>query len=117
MQVIDTFLNFFVNNAHAADAAPQGGGGGSLLVMTLIFVVFMYFFIWRPQSKRAKEQRNLITALSAGDEVVTAGGILGKITKIQDNYVILSLADNVQIVIQKNSIVNALPKGTLKNIS
>lgn len=117
MQVQD-ILNFFITSAHAADAAPAPQGSGfSLILMTLVFIFFMYFVMWRPQSKRAKEHRNLISSLATGDEVVTAGGILGKITKVSDNYFVLSLADNVEITIQKGSIVNALPKGTLKSIA
>jgi len=70
----------------------------------------------RPQSKRAKEHRNLIGGLAKGDEVVTAGGILGRISKISDAYITLALTDNVEILVQKSSIVNALPKGTLKTL-
>lgn len=117
MQLLDDVLNFFVTNAYAADAAPQQGGGYSLILMTAVFILFMYFVMWRPQSKRAKEHRNLITSLTTGDEVITAGGILGKIAKVTDSYIILSLADNIQITVQKSSIVNALPKGTLKSIA
>lgn len=111
-------LNFFISSAHAAaDAAPaQQGGGLSMVVMLGIFVVFMYFVMWRPQAKRAKDHRELINSLSKGDEVITAGGILGKINKITDSYAIIALSDTVEITIQKSSIVNALPKGTLKSI-
>ena len=118
MQVFQELLSFFITSAHAADAAPaQQGGGFSLLIMTAVFIFFMYFVMWRPQSKRAKEHRNLISSLTTGDEVVTAGGILGKISKVTDHYIVLALTDNVQITVQKNSIVNALPKGTLKSIA
>lgn len=118
MQLFQDILNFFITSAHAADAAPaQQGGGFSLVLMTALFIFFMYFVMWRPQSKRAKEHRNLIGSLTVGDEVVTAGGILGKISKVTDSYIFLALADNVVITVQKNSIVNALPKGTLKSIA
>lgn len=118
MQFFDTISSFFISNAYAETAAPPAHpqGGFSFFVMMAILIFFMYFAIWRPQTKRAKEQRTLLNSLSKGDEVVTAGGILGTISKISDNYVVLSLADNVEITIQKSSIVSALPKGTLKSI-
>jgi preprotein translocase subunit YajC len=117
---VDKVFNVFINSAYADTAAApaqQGGGGFSLVLMTAVFMLFMYFAIWRPQSKRAKEQRNLLTSLTKGDEVVTAGGILGKIVKVSDNYVVLALTDTVEIMVQKNSIAGALPKGTLKSIN
>jgi preprotein translocase subunit YajC len=120
MQVLNDFLQFFVSNAYADTAAApaqQQGGGLSLIMMTGVFILFMYFVMWRPQSKRAKEHRNLINSLAKGDEVVTAGGILGKIVKVSDTYIVLSLNDNVEITMQKSSIANVLPKGTLKSIA
>lgn len=119
MHFINNILNFVISPAYAdtATAAPQSGGGFSLMLMTGVFILFMYFAVWRPQSKRAKEQRNLLNSLANGDEVITAGGILGKIAKINDNYVRLALSDNIEITIQKNSIAGALPKGTLKSIN
>lgn len=121
MQFLDTVLNFFAPKVQAATtvtttAQTQQGGGLSMMVMVGIFIFFMYFAMWRPQSKRAKEHRNLLTSLAKGDEVVTTGGLLGKIAKITDNYVVLSLTDNVDITVQKSSIAGALPKGTLKAI-
>ena len=110
----------FINSAYAAagSAAPAPQGSGfSLLIMTAIFIMFMYFVMWRPQSKRAKEHRNLLNSLAKGDEVVTAGGILGKVVKITDQYIVLGLTDLVEITIQKSSIVTVLPKGTLKSLS
>lgn len=118
MQLVDTILSAFVSNAYADTAAaqPQQGGGFSLVIMLAIFAFFMYFMIWRPQSKRAKEHRNLVDTLAKGDEVVTAGGVLGKVAKISDNYILLALTDTVEIPVQKSSIVSALPKGTIKSI-
>ena len=120
--MIDSILSFFVANANAADAvaAPsstqQQGGGLPLMVMLAVFVAFMYFAVWRPQSKRAKDQRNLLDSLAKGDEVMTAGGILGRVVKISDNYFVLAISDTAEIVIQKASVVSALPKGTIKSI-
>lgn len=124
MEIISSITNFFINSAYAAEATTatttaaqqQQGGGFSLIIMLGVFVLFMYFAMWRPQSKRAKEQRDLIGSLAKGDEVVTAGGILGKISKVTDSYAVLALSDNVEITVQKSSIVSALPKGTLKSI-
>ena len=76
----------------------------------------MYFAVWRPQSKRAKEQRNLLSSLAKGDEVITIGGILGKITKITESYIVLSINENMDMTMQKSAIANVLPKGTLKSI-
>lgn len=115
---MDFLLNFFMSNAYAdtPGAAAQQAGGMSLFVMIAVFFALMYFTILRPQSKRAKEQQSLISSLSKGDEVVTAGGVLGRITKISENYIGLCLANNVEVFLQKNSIVSLLPKGTLKSL-
>ena len=76
----------------------------------------MYFLVIRPQSKRAREHRNLIADLQTGDEVLTSGGILGKIIKIADNFVILKIAENVEVKVQKSAVVMNLPKGTEKTV-
>ncbi|MBV8802117.1 MAG: preprotein translocase subunit YajC [Gammaproteobacteria bacterium] len=118
MQFLNDILSAFVNNAYAADAAQAPTGGGfSLVIMTGIFILFMYFVMWRPQSKRAKDHRMLINSLVKDDEVLTSGGILGKVAKVNDNYIVLTLGENIAITVQKSSIVSALPKGTLKSIA
>lgn len=118
--MLEQLSNFFISNAHAqvssATGATQQGGGISFMIMFAIFFLFIYFAIWRPQSKRAKDQQNLLGSLAKGDEVITAGGLLGRINKIADQYIILSLANNVDIVMQKSSVVSVLPKGTLKTL-
>jgi preprotein translocase subunit YajC len=114
---MDQLLNFFISNAYAQTAAPGSSGGGfSFMIMFAVFFVFIYFFMWRPQNKRAKEQRNLMDSIAKGDEVVTAGGLLGRISKISEQYVSLTVANNVDIVMQKSSVVSVMPKGTLKTI-
>ncbi|MET0858590.1 MAG: preprotein translocase subunit YajC [Telluria sp.] len=110
----------FISNAYAqtAGTAADPGMMGNLttfLPLVLMFVV-MYFLMIRPQQKRAKEQRSMMDALAKGDEVVTAGGILGKVSKVNDTYVTVEIAPNTEIVVQKNSITTLLPKGTLKSL-
>ena len=75
----------------------------------------MYFLIIRPQSKRAKEHRELMASLKTGDEVVTSGGVLGKINKISDNFIVLEIAKDVEITMQRSSVAASLPKGTIKS--
>ncbi|MCX5589812.1 preprotein translocase subunit YajC [Alcaligenes endophyticus] len=101
--------------AQTADGNPLVG----MLPLILMFVV-LYFLMIRPQMKRQKEHRNLVSNLSKGDEVITAGGILGKITKIHDNYLSVEVADladkPVEILVQRASVSSVLPKGTIKAI-
>ena len=106
-------LDFFIASAHAQDAAPQGGLM-SFLPLIIIFVIF-YFLLIRPQMKRAKEHKNLVAALNVGDEVVTNGGLLGKITKVGESFVTVELGENMKIKIQKHAIASVMPKGTIKS--
>jgi len=100
----------------AAAPAPAGAQGMmSFLPMLVILIVFMYFLVIRPQTKRAKEQRNLISNLKKGDEVVTAGGIFGKIEEVGDDFVILNIAEKINIKVQKVSVAGFVPKGTVKS--
>ena len=105
--------NLFISNAYAADAASQGGAM-SFLPLFLLIVVF-YFLILRPQQKRAKEQSAMIDALQKGDEIVTNGGLLGRIQKVGDNSISIEVAENVVVQVQKAAVQSVLPKGTLKN--
>lgn len=104
-----------ISIAYAQSAAPaqQGGGMMSLIMMIAIFAIF-YFLMIRPQQKRQKELKALIDALKKGDEVMTAGGILGRIHELDELYIDLEIANNVVIKMQRNSVVNVLPKGTVK---
>jgi preprotein translocase subunit YajC len=104
----------FISNAYAQGAESAAGGLMSFLPIILMFVV-LYFLMIRPQMKRQKETRAMIEALSKGDEVVTAGGLLGKVTKVNDGYVTLEIAENTEIVIQKSAVSTLLPKGSIKN--
>ena len=109
-------MSFFIPAAMAqtADAAPMGGGFE--LIFLVGFLVIFYLMIWRPQAKRAKEHKNLIGGLSVGDEVVTGGGILGKVRKVTDEFIVLEVGDGQELKFQKGAVVAALPKGTLKAI-
>ena len=107
-------MDFFIASAYAQDAASPQGGLLSFLPLIVIFVVF-YFLLIRPQMKRAKEHRQLVSQLSNGDEVVTNGGILGRITNVGESFVTLELADNVKIKIQKHAVASVMPKGTIKS--
>lgn len=101
--------------ADTAAGAPPGGEYIQFLLLGGFLVVF-YMMVWRPQSKRAKEHRNLIGGLQKGDEVVTTGGIAGRVTKVADDFIMVEVADNIELRFQKQAVVAALPKGTLKAI-
>ena len=105
----------FISNAYAQSAAGGPGGLMSFLPIVLMFVV-LYFLMIRPQMKRQKEQKAMIDALAKGDEVITAGGILGKVSKVTEAYVIVEVADGTEVVMQKASVTMLLPKGTIKSI-
>jgi preprotein translocase subunit YajC len=105
-------LDFFIASAYAQEASPQGGLM-SFLPLIVIFVIF-YFLLIRPQMKRAKEHKKLVQQLSAGSEVVTNGGLLGRITHVDESFVTVEFADNVQIKVQKHAIASVMPKGTIK---
>jgi preprotein translocase subunit YajC len=101
-------------------AYAQAAGGGDpgfigFLPIILMFVL-LYFLMIRPQMKRAKEQKAMVEALQKGDEVVTAGGIVGKITKLSDQYVTVEVAPNTEVVVQRSAVQVPLPKGTLKTL-
>ncbi|KTC37429.1 preprotein translocase subunit YajC, partial [Pseudomonas putida] len=104
--------------AFADAAAPAAGpaGTGFEWIFLVGFLVIFYMMIWRPQAKRAKEQKNLLGNLQKGDEVVTNGGIAGKINKVTDDFVVIEVSDTVELKIQKGAIAATLPKGTLKAI-
>ena len=107
-----------ISNAYAQTAGAAADSMGALqniLPMILMFVV-LWFLMVRPQMKKAKEHKALIAALAKGDEVVTGGGLVGKVIKVGDNYVTLEIAEGTEVVVQKPSIGLVLPKGTLKSL-
>ena len=105
----------FITPAFAQAAAPGGSDLMTFLPMIAIFVVF-YFLLIRPQQKKAKEARAMLAALQKGDEVVTAGGLLGRISKLTDQYATLEVAPNTEITVQRQAVSQLLPKGTIKAI-
>ncbi len=105
---------FLISDAMAEGASAPAGGGYEMLIMIGIFFAIMYFMIIRPQQKRTKDHQKLIGSLSKGDEVVTNGGIMGKISNVGDQSINLDVADGVTIKLQKSSISSVLPKGSLK---
>lgn len=107
-------MEFFISDAwaQAAGGASPQSGFASLIPLILIFVIF-YFLLLRPQMKRAKEHKKMVSALAKGDEVVTTGGLLGKITRVDDNFASVEIADGVVVRMQKAAITSMLPKGTL----
>jgi preprotein translocase subunit YajC len=107
---------FLISDAYAQTAAPAAGASGglmSMLPLVLMFVV-LYFVMIRPQMKRQKETKAMLDALSKGDEVVTQGGVLGKITKLGETYAHVEVASGVELQVQRAAIVQVLPKGTYK---
>ena len=105
----------FINEAWAQAAAPGGADLMSMLPIILMFVV-LYFVMIRPQMKRAKEHKAMVEALQKGDEVIAAGGVLGKVTKVADNYVSIEISNNVEIRVQRPAVQLVLPKGTIKGV-
>jgi len=109
-------MTVLITQAWAQGAGGAAGGGiESMLLIVLMFVV-LYFLMIRPQMKRAKEHKTLLDGLQKGDEVVTVGGVLGRITKLNENYVTLEIANNIEVQVQRPAVQVLLPKGTIKNI-
>lgn len=106
-------MDFLIASAYAQDGTSQGGLMG-FLPLILIFAVF-YFMLIRPQMKRAKEHRKMVSELSKGDEIVTNGGLLGKITELSDSFVTIEVADNVKIKLQRHAVATVMPKGTINS--
>ena len=108
-------MNFFISDALAAEPVAQGNPLTSFLPLIVIFVIF-YFLLIRPQSKKAKEHKQMVESLAKGDEVVTNGGILGKITKVGDNFIELEIADGMLVKVQRQAVATLMPKGTIKEL-
>ncbi len=111
-------MSLFISQAHAAAAPAQGADGMSMLIMLAVFGLVFYFMIYRPQAKRVKEHKNLMSELSKGDEVLTQGGIVGKIVKVSDekDFIVVSIGEGTEVTVQKGAINAVLPKGTMKSL-
>ncbi|GEA50632.1 MULTISPECIES: preprotein translocase subunit YajC [Vibrio] len=111
-------MSLFISQAHAAAEGGAQGGGFEMLIMLGMFAVIFYFMIYRPQSKRVKEHKNLIASMSKGDEVLTSGGLVGKISSIseENDFLAIELNPNNEVVIKKDFVTAVLPKGTLKSL-
>ena len=103
--------------ARAADeAVPQGGTLPLDLFIIIAFALVFYLIVWRPQSKRNKEHKELVAGLEKGDEIIAGGGLVGKIVKVEDQFIVLEAGTGVELKLQRSAVVQALPKGTIKNI-
>ena len=110
-------MSFFISDAFAEGAATAGQSDAGLLGMLpllLIFVLF-YFMLIRPQTKRAKEHKNMMENLSKGDEIITNGGLLGRVSDIGENYMTVKIADGVEVKVQRSAVSALVPKGTMKS--
>ena len=109
-------MDFLINTANA-QAAGAGGGQSMLsaLLLPVLLLVVFYFLLIRPQNKRAKEQREMLSKVAVGDEVATTGGILGKVTEVGDQFLTLEIAAGVNVKLQKFQVAQVLPKGTVKS--
>ncbi len=108
-------MSFFISDAYAQDAPAQAGTLELILPLLLMFAIF-YFLLIRPQQKKAKEHKNMVEALNKGDEIVTSGGLLAKITDVDDNFLSCKVSANVEVKIQRFAVSSVLPKGTIKNL-
>lgn len=115
---LGAFALILISTNAFADKATAGAQSNpmSQFIILGFFLLFLYFMIIRPQTKRAKDHKALVESILVGDEVVTSGGILGKVTKVGDNFLRLEIAEGIEVYIQKGMIVSSLPKGTLKSL-
>lgn len=107
-------MDFFISSAWAQSAGGAGNPLTSLLPLIIIFILF-WFILIRPQMKRQKEHRQLVAALAKGDEVVTTGGLLGRVTEAGESFLTVELADGVSVKVERHAVVRVMPKGTIKS--
>lgn len=109
-------MSLFISNAYANTAAAAGPSMWTQIGMIVIFIAIFYFLIWRPQAKRAKEHRQLIESLTVGSEVIFAGGLMGRITKIDGDIAVIELSRGVEIKVQRGAVISVLPEGSVNNV-
>ena len=111
-------MSLFISTAHAAGEAAPAGGGMEMIIMLAVFCLVFFFMIYRPQAKRVKDHKSLMSELAKGDEVLTQGGIVGKIVKVSDekDFIVVSVSENTEVTVQKGAITAVLPKGTMKSL-
>ena len=115
---MDFLLNFFISTAAAQDAAAPAAAPSSLvsaLFLPVMLIVVFYFLLIRPQQKKQKEHKAMVEALGVGTEIVTGGGVLGKVTAVGEQFLTVEIADGVNIKVQRHSIGAVLPKDTIKH--
>ena len=105
-------MSFFISDAYAQTGA--GGGGWEALIFPVLLIAIFYFLLIRPQAKRAKEHRKMVEGLSKGDEVITSGGVLGRVTEVGENFAKVEIADGLEVNLQKSAVTTLMPKGTYK---
>ncbi|MEM7708824.1 MAG: preprotein translocase subunit YajC [Pseudomonadota bacterium] len=108
-------MDFLISNAMAQTGAAPAGAGMANIIMLVVFIAIFYFLLIRPQMKRQKEHKGMVEGLSKGDEVVTGGGVLGKIVEVGDAFITVEIAANTFIKVQKHAVGAVMPKGTIKN--
>ena len=112
-------MSLFIQSAHAAEAAGDAAGGASLfgqLLLPVAFFAIFYFLVIRPQSKRTKEHRAMVSSLTVGSEVIFAGGLMGRIKQIEGDYAVVSLNNNTDVKVQRASVISVLPAGTIESV-
>jgi len=108
-------MSFFINDALAQGAEGQQAGTLELILPLLLMFGIFYFLLIRPQQKKAKEHRNMVESLNKGDEIITNGGLLAKITEVDENFLTCKISDNVEVKVQRHAVASVLPKGTIKS--
>jgi preprotein translocase subunit YajC len=106
-------MSFFISDA-MAQAAPAAGPGLEGLLFPIALIAIFYFLLIRPQAKRAKEHRKLVEALAKGDEVITQGGLLGRVTEVGDSFATVEIAEGTEVRVQKTAVASVMPKGTYR---